>query len=181
MADSNLDVSPEEERFLRTAFRRFAWPYILASLIALGMGGAALWLVHGQEAVTADASESEALIAESASLRDALASLRDELDARGEQTGTLVRRIDALDRGFAEVSAATSANLEARLDEAHRKIASLESRLAESAGDGLGGRLAQLESRLERLEEAPAPAPASPPARQAPAAPEWPNAAPEGF
>jgi hypothetical protein len=174
MADSNLDVSAEEERFLRRAFRRFAWPYLLASVLALGVGGSALWTARSNAGADLDGSESEALIAESASLRDALASLRQELDARGEQTGTLVRRLDALDRSFAEVSASSSANLETRLEAAHQRINALEARLASSAGDGLGGRLAQLESRLEQLEQAPAPE-----RIMAPSPEPWPPASPD--
>jgi hypothetical protein len=180
MADSNLDVSKEEERFLRRAFRRFAWPYLLASLLALGLGAGSLWVVQTGAGAGQDASESEALIAESASLRDALASLRQELDARGEQTGTLVKRLDALDRGFAEVTAGTSANMEGRLEAAHQRINALEARLAASAGDGLVGRLAKLESRLQQLEQLPpAPAAAAPSPRiMAPSPEPWPPASP---
>lgn len=165
--NSNLDVSPEEERFLRRAFRRFAWPYLLLSLVALGLGFASWMNLRTPAASGLAASEAEALIAESASLRDALAAVREEVAARGEQTQGLIRRLDTLDEGLAEAQSATSAspNLESRLEAAHQRINALEARLASNAGSGVETRLGELESRLLELENPPVAPPSWPPAR----------------
>lgn len=153
-----LDVSAEEERYLRRVFRRFAAPYLLVGLVlaTLVIG----WSSFGPASAggTPD-PELETLVAEAASLREALATLRTELR---EQSDRSTRRIDALEGGIdrlkADVGGESVTELGSRLDHAHQRINAVE------------GRLEQIES----VASARQPAPPSP----ARVAEPWPPASP---
>jgi len=124
-----LDVSAEEERYLRGAFRRFALPYLFATLAMVGVAIAAVSLASGDPA-DGETEELESLVAEAASLREALAGLRDELrDHAADATGRLTK----LETGFARLESGGSAQAEliGRLDHAHQRINVLEGRLTE--------------------------------------------------
>jgi len=162
-----IDVSAEEERYLRTAFRRFALPYVLAfaavawlaSMLAGDPGGAS------PEAVSA-------LEEEVAGLRGTVASLEERLAVMGADLERAGGRMTALEKRKAS-EASADPELEEKLGAATRKIASLETRIAEQAA---GERLDALAARMTKLESAqrspsPAPAPAAPAPRPAAPAP----------
>jgi len=141
--EDQLDVSAEEQRYLRRTFRRFALPYVLMGF-ALGATAAALplWI----EARPHDA----AAAGEDPHQREELAALRNELSTLSERT----------------LGAETAL---ARLRE---RLAELEGRGAEPADTqrlqeqlaGLGGRVARLEGELEsQRATASAPPPPLPP------------------
>jgi hypothetical protein len=128
-----LDVSAEEERYLRGAFRRFALPYLAATIAMGGVAVAAVSLVSTEPGGGA-AEELQSLVAEAASLREAIAAVRGELrdHAEGE-----AGRLTQLEAGFARLEsvesggASATADLVARLDHAHQRISALEGRLSE--------------------------------------------------
>jgi hypothetical protein len=139
-----LDVSAEEQRYLRRAFRRFALPYVLLGF-ALGAVTAALPLwIEAQPQASGDAGEPRS--------REELAALRSELATLSERTlgteQTLVKlreRLSVLEgRGGEQADASR-----------------LEEQLA-----GLGSRMARIEGQLADLR-APAPIQAPAPAAQA--------------
>lgn len=166
LQQDGLDVSAEEERYLRRVFRRFALPY-LALILAL-VGYAVFAPQFGPPAPDSTAAELEGLVAEAASVREAIAVLRDELR---EQAGKATTRLNALEGGVAKLSddvqvakaprpsRAPSAELKGRMDEANQRINALERRLA----DALEGRLPADDPIAK-----PAPGPAWPPAASAP-------------
>lgn len=139
-----IDVSAEEQRYLRRTFRRFALPYVLMGF-ALGAITAALplWIEarphdpgtqpdsHQREEVTALRSELSSLSERTVGAENALARLRErlaELEGRGAEPADTQR---------------------------------LEEQLA-----GLGGRVARLEGEIQSQRATasappPAPAPAS--------------------
>lgn len=149
--DDSLDVSAEEERYLRSAFRRFALPY-LALVMLIAMGGVLAVGVSGSDgSARPETDEMQSLVAESASLREALAALREELRqekaASAERIAELEGRIGRLQS--ASRGGESPAELGNRLDHAHQRINALEGRLKEVES-----------SRLSRATP-PAPAPSA--------------------
>jgi hypothetical protein len=127
-----LDVSAEEERYLRGAFRRFAVPYLVATLAMAGVAVAAVSLTS-DDPTDGGSEELESLVAEAASLREAIAGVREELR---DHAATADARLAKLESGFAHVDASGSADAElvSRLDHAHQRIAALETQLSEIQG-----------------------------------------------
>ena len=125
-----LEVSAEEERYLRGAFRRFALPYLL--LVILITGGALALNTLALRGADADppADELQSLVAEAASLREAIGGLREELVLQAASSG---ERLEQLEGGLAKLRAAagqeSSAELASRLDHAHQRITGLEGKL----------------------------------------------------
>jgi hypothetical protein len=174
-----IDVSKEEEQYLRSAFRRFALPYVL--LFAGVAWATTSWLSNDPPAPGSSA--------EVAALRDQVAALEQtvaKLDARLSKVGTDVERagsrVGALEsRKPAErASSDDTDGLERSLREATRRIAELERR--NGSGATSAERIDALTARMQRLEgatraQASAPAPAAPGAPPAlPAAPAPPPA-----
>ena len=83
---------------------------------------------------TAESPEVQGLISESASLRQAIASLRDDLDQVAARAEEGVNRISSLEKRVAKISDATeavgAAKLRRRLEEAHQRIDTLDARIA---------------------------------------------------
>lgn len=157
-----LDVSAEEERYLRRVFRRFLLPYLVVIFAAVGFTA---WTSSvAPPSVDSTAAEIETLVAEAASLREALTTVRNELR---ELSGQSAVRLDALESDIEELSgdvesaiaikpvAAPSAELKSRMDHAHQRINAIESRLT----DALEGRLPEGDPLAK-----PKPAPQWPPA-----------------
>ena len=168
---SGIDVSKEEEQFLRRAFRRFALPYVLVV-------AAVAWIASTVAASDAPSGSSQ----EMSSLLDKIAGLEKSvavLDARiAKVDGELARagsRVGALEsRKLAAVTApGDTAELEKTLRDATRRVAELERRNAANAT--AAERIDALTARLHRIESAAragsAPAAMPVPVAPAPAAP----------
>jgi uncharacterized protein involved in exopolysaccharide biosynthesis len=130
----SFEVTKEEERYLRRAFRRFARPYLIALLALVGVWGAMAGFRVGPAHDPAESPEIQGLISESASLRQAIASLREELAQVAARAEEGVNRISSLEKRVARISEATeavgAARLRKRLEEAHQRINALDARLA---------------------------------------------------
>jgi hypothetical protein len=131
-----IHVSADELRFLRRCFRRFALPYLI-----LGIAVAVLAFALAPAHAPVDDSEEPAvqgLIAEAASLREAIALLRDDLEKSEARDAARTGRIDQLDRRLGHLAEQVADAADApgdgaalsRIDEAHRRINALEARLA---------------------------------------------------
>jgi hypothetical protein len=153
-----IEVSAEEERYLRRAFRRFALPYLL---LVIAITGAALVWAAAAPRVAKERTPDEirSLLAEAASLRETIASLREHQQQQAARTG---ERLEALEGGLDRLRSARAdgpgpAELASRLDHAHQRINALE------------GRLREMEARpVARRAPEPASDPASAPAAAAP-------------
>lgn len=140
-----LDVSAEEQRYLRRTFRRFALPYVLMGFVFGALTAALpLWIEAQPEG--SDASEDPRR-------REELASLRSEIAALSERTLGAEQTLAKLRERMVE--------LEGRGAEPAADTSKLEEQIA-----GLGSRMARLEGELDGLRAAPAaPAAAAPPAQ----------------
>jgi len=181
IGNDGLDVSAEEQRYLRRAFRRFALPYLLLTVAIVG-GAASMVMLRAPAVPEAPPVELEGLIAEAASLREAVATARGEFR---EQASRASARLDALEGGMEALTAdvkrvassrrdsgrETSAELGGRLDHAHQRINALDRRLKDA-----------IEGRFPELDKAPiaTPAPALRPEPVAQPQPDsaWPPASP---
>lgn len=134
IGSGNFEVSQEEERYLRRAFRRFARPYVIGLLALVGVWGAMTGFRVGPAHDPAELPEIQGLISESASLRQAIATLRDEVEQVAARAEEGVNRISSLEKRVARISDATEAvgadRLRKRLEEAHQRINALDARLA---------------------------------------------------
>jgi hypothetical protein len=129
----SLEVSKEEERYLRRAFRRFALPYVIAVLAGVGVWGAVAGFRLGPAHDPGESKEFQGLIAESASLREAISALRRDVDSAAARAEEGVTRVSSLERRVAKISDATEAvgapSLRKRLDQAHQRINALDASL----------------------------------------------------
>jgi TolA-binding protein len=154
----SFEVSREEERYLRRAFRRFARPYLIGLLALAGVWAAVAGFRVGPAHDPAEAPEIQGLISESASLRQAIVSLREEVAQVAARAEEGVNRISSLEKRVAKISDATeavgAARLRKRLEEAHQRINALDARLAAVTA-------AARENTRERERAATLPAPAS--------------------
>jgi septal ring factor EnvC (AmiA/AmiB activator) len=153
-----IDVSKEEEKYLRSAFRRFALPYLLGFAL-VAWATTTLLSKHAPAGSGADLS----------SLREKVASLEQSvavLERRVEKVGSEIERMGALEsRKPADSRAASedTAQLESTLRDATRRIAELEKR--ESGGAPAEERIDALFARMQRIEaiqRSSSPAPAAP-------------------
>jgi hypothetical protein len=171
-----IDVSKEEEQYLRSAFRRFALPYVIVFAVMA-------WATTTVMAKDAPAGSGE----EVSSLREKVAALEQSvaaLDGRLAKVGTEIERaggrVAALEtRKPSREPAAPSdtAELERALRDANRRIADLERR--NSSGASAAERIDALAARMQRIEGIARTAPQSAPAPAAPApAPAAPAPAP---
>lgn len=159
-----FQVSKQEERYLRRAFRRFALPYVVVLLAALGAWGAVTGFRLGPAHDPAGSSEVQSLIAEAASLRQAIGALREELDGVARRAEEGVSRVSSLEKRVAKLADATEAigatALRRRLEQAHQRINALDARVeAVTAAARANAEATRLSER--RREQAPPP-PASP-------------------
>ena len=104
LQQDGLDVSAEEVRYLRRVFRRFSLPYLA---VILALAGFVAWKsAVAPTTVDSTAAELETLVAEAASVREAVASVRDELR---DELGQSDARLDALERSVEKLSSAVAA------------------------------------------------------------------------
>jgi predicted RNase H-like nuclease (RuvC/YqgF family) len=169
-----IDVSKEEERYLRRAFRRFALPYVIA-LVALS------WIIatavardgvvpSGAPADLASASEKLSQIEQSLAALDArVAKIGSDVERAGKRMGALESA-----KPNSVATAGDTASLERSLRDATRRMADLEKRVGD--GPTAEERIDALTTRLHRIESAartaPMPAPGAPAPAPVPAAPE---------
>lgn len=127
-----VEITPEEERFLKRFFRRQALPFVLL-LAAISVAGAVTAVVAAARHPHAEGGE--ALEARTAA---ALAQLRGENDK-------LRQRIDVLEQGIAHRTGGVApADLDRRMDDTQNGLHELEERVAGT----LERRLDALEARL---------------------------------
>ena len=166
----HLDVSAEEQRYLRRTFRRFALPWlVMAGAIGALAGAAPRWI---------DATPENDTAGDGAHAREEVGSLRGEIAALSQRVvgleGALTKTRDRLVEleGRSSVSNDTGGldaeELDRRLEVFGARIDALESR-ADSGGDaasvdvhGLDAQIAALAERLARLETQGAPRPDAP-------------------
>jgi predicted nucleic acid-binding Zn-ribbon protein len=151
--NAEMQVTPEEARFLRRFFRRQALPWLLA--LAVLAIAAARWAVPPADpGIERRLAESTAAIE---ALRAESAALRTRLEAVGQQVQpTVDRRIAAAESRIAALEKGSSAGGDA--SRVAERVARLEDRLASaaSANDTVTrsnlARLKDLESRMGALE-----------------------------
>jgi hypothetical protein len=160
-----IDVSKEEEQYLRSAFRRFALPYVFVFAVMA-------WATTTVMSKDAPAGSGE----EVSSLRDKVAALEGRMEKVGTELQRAGSRVGALEtRKPSRDTAAPSdtAALERTLRDANRRIADLER--SHASGATADERIDALAARMQRIEaiarSAPPPAPAAPAPAPAPAAP----------
>jgi hypothetical protein len=160
-----IDVSKEEEKYLRRAFRRFALPYVIVFAL---VAWAATTLVSkdvpvGSEEDVSSLREKVVLLEQSvASLETRVQKVGSEVERAGSRVGALESRKPAEPRA----STGDTADLERALRDATRRIAELEKR-GGSGGATAAERIDALTARMQRIEgiarsSQPAPATAAP-------------------
>ncbi len=177
-----FEVDAEEERYLRSAFRRFALPYVAASVIALG-ASLALVAPAAFEAPAApppnrdaDAREAiEALRADTEALRVDVAAALTRLDAVDERLGGASRRVSELER---QVERANRRSEEAGERQMAARAAGEAAQTFLTRLDALEGRFERIEARLAVQGSAADPAAVDPPGSTAPPAAVGPEPSP---
>jgi chromosome segregation ATPase len=167
-----IDVSKEEERFLRHAFRRFALPYVLVF-------AAVAWITttatSGGDGPSGSPEELTSLREQVAALEQSLAALEGrvaKLDAELGKAGSRVGALESRKQVPAPVAATTDTSaLERALRDTTKRLTDLERR--SSAGATSAERIDALVARMVRLEAAahsnpPSPAAAAPAPASAP-------------
>ncbi|HKA13970.1 MAG TPA: hypothetical protein VKH41_03055 [Myxococcota bacterium] len=165
---AGIDVSREEERYLRSAFRRFALPYVL---VFAAVAWAATTFVSG-DGPAGSSQETKALRDKVASLEQSVAGLEARLDEVGTELERATGRMGALEGRKPERAPAVDTDgLERALGDATRRIAELERQ--NGSGATAAERIDALAARMQRIESAARPqtAPPTAPAAPAPAAP----------
>lgn len=175
-----IEVSKEEERYLRSAFRRFAVPYVFVFAVLAW----ATTTVMSKEAPSGSGAELSSLRESVVALEQSVAALEQRMDQVGAEVEKAGSRVGALEtRRPAKDTAASgdTAALERALRDANRRIADLERR--NGSGATAAERIDALVARMQRIEAiarsappsatapvpaAPAPAPAAPAPTPAP-------------
>jgi len=165
VSDQGLDVSQEEQRYLRRTFRRFALPYVAALAV---FAWAVSWMSGGSGSPPALDEIEQELAGAKASIEE----LAGRVDAAAEQAQQAGKRVAALSSRSRGASGADLEALQSELHRATRRIAALESRLktegANERIDAISDRVGRVERRLESLAanggangSTPAPSPAA--------------------
>ena len=161
---AGIDVSKEEEKYLRSAFRRFALPYVIAfALVAW-----ATTTLVSKDVPIGSAEEVSSLREKIASLEQSVASLETRVQKVGsevERAGSRVGALESRKPSEPRASAGDTADLERTLRDATRRIAELEKR--GGSGATAAERIDALTARMQRIEgiarsSQPAPATAAP-------------------
>jgi septal ring factor EnvC (AmiA/AmiB activator) len=169
-SSTRIDVSKEEERYLRRAFRRFAVPYVFV-FAALAWATTTLM---SKDDPAASSAELSSLRENLAALEQSVAALQARLDKVGAETERAANRVGALETRKPTRDSAAAVDmegLERSLRDANRRIADLE----RDGGSGATAaeRIDALTARMQRIEaiarSAPPPAPAPVPVPAAPA------------
>ena len=158
---NSLDVSAEEQRFLKRCFRRFAMPYVVGGVMLGALAGAVPgWISTAPEQTVA---------ADDSRLREDLAALRSELAALSQRAvsaeAALAKtreRVVSIEQragaGSGIAGVADSAQLEGRVEANDRRIDALEARVGSASAAApadtrqIEDQLATIGSRLARIE-----------------------------
>jgi hypothetical protein len=161
---AEMQVTPEEARFLRRFFRRQALPWMLA--LGVAAIAAARWAVPAADpGLERRLGEANAAIE---ALRAENAVLRTHVEALGQRVGPAVDRRLAAAEGRLDAVERRPAGAPRDASDLAGRLARLEERLASaaSAHDTVTrsnlARLQELESRLGAVEGTSAPLPAAP-------------------
>lgn len=160
-----IDVSAEEERFLRSAFRRFALPYVIGLAVIAGL----VSMLGGSDGEGTSAEDVAALQAEVATLQASVATLEEQLASVGADVTKAGSRVAALEKKTASGARGADPDQEKKLQDATSRVAKLEKQLADQAIGERFDALAQRMAKIERESRVAPPIPASP--AQPPAAP----------
>ena len=167
---SGIAVSKEEEQFLRSAFRRFALPYVAVIAVVAWIASTLV----SNDSPSGSPREMSSLLGKVAALEKSVAALEGRIakvDGDLARAGTRVGALENRKPVTAPVSG-DPAELERALRDATRRVADLERKNAANAS--AAERIDALVARMQRIEgavRASAPAPAPVPASPAPAAP----------
>ena len=164
MAQAEMQVTPEEARFLRRFFRRQALPWLLG--LGIAAIAAARWAVPAADPGLAhELAQTRALIE---TVRAENATLRTQLDAAGQRLqGAVDRRIAAAESRLAEVEKRPSqrggdtSGMGDRMARLEERIASATDEQETITRSNLS-RLKDLEIRMLHIEGSGAPMPAAP-------------------
>jgi septal ring factor EnvC (AmiA/AmiB activator) len=152
-AKTGLEVSPEEEAFLYATFRQHARSYLAVSVFALGLAVAGLGFGL-TNASASDVIDTSAFHEIHSAQRAQIEAIRLEIAAQLDASDALTQRLTALEEQLGGVDEEPS-ELEAQLDDAYRRIRSLEKKqgiMAAPTSPGLYKRLNSLETRLSVIE-----------------------------
>jgi hypothetical protein len=164
---AGIDVSKEEERYLRRAFRRFAVPYVFVFAVLAW----ATMTVMSKDAPAGSPAEVSSLRESVAALEKSVAALQARVDKVGSDVERAGTRMGALERkpNRDAADAGDTAALERTLKDASRRIAELERR--NGSGATAAERIDALAARMHRIEAIARSAPATAPAAPVPAPP----------
>jgi septal ring factor EnvC (AmiA/AmiB activator) len=164
-----IHVSAEEERFLRSAFRRFALPYGVGFAAIAGLA----WMLGGSDGEGASPEVMAALEAEVETLQGSVTALEEQIASMGKDVSKAGARVAALEKKAPAAKSAAPA-LEQKLRDATSRVSQLEKQLADQAigerFDALAQRMTKIERESRVAPSVPA-APSPPPAAPAPSAP----------
>ena len=168
VTSQGLDVSAEEQRFLRRTFLRMALPWVAALMLFTW------WMSPGDASRGPDPEELAAVKAELLELRSSVSALRDGLSRADRRAAAAAELAESLEGRDDSASASQLAGLEREVRRASQRVGALEKQLGEvpivQRFDALGDRLAGVEERLAR-QRTPSAAPSPAPARSGPALP----------
>src|SRR5262245_28454249 len=145
---AGIDVSKEEERYLRGAFRRFVLPYVIA--FAVLVWAATVVSRSGQPASSSDASSLREKVA---ALEQSVVALQGRMDRVGtelEKTGSRMGALETRKASRDSAASTDSAELERALRDASRRIDELEQR--NGSGATAAERIDALTTRMQRIE-----------------------------
>ena len=157
MPKPKLDVSPEEEAFLKDTFHRHARAYLAISVFALGLAVAGLGfgLRNAQASDVAPPPDPNHF----AEQRDQVAAVRQEVVDQIEASQALDARLAELEAKLLSIqdeqAEAPTSDLDAKLAEAHRRLRALERKqgiTAAPVSTSVYKRLNELEARLSVVE-----------------------------
>jgi hypothetical protein len=173
---AGIDVSKEEEKYLRRAFRRFALPYV----IGFAMVAWATTMLVAKDAPTGSGAELSSLQEKVTTLETSIAALEGRVAKMGgdlERAGTRVGALESRKPTAPRADETDTSGLERSLRDATRRIAELEKRGGGSgSGPSAAERIDALVVRMQRIEgmarsSAAPPAPGAPAPAPLPAAP----------
>ncbi len=140
-----IDVSAEEERFLRGAFRRFALPYVIGFAVIAGVAA----MLGGSDGEGASPEVVAALQVEVETLEEKVARLETQLTSLGVEVSRAGERVATLEKKPAQAKPSSDPALAKKLRDATSRVAELEKKLADQA---IGERFDALAQRMGRIE-----------------------------
>jgi hypothetical protein len=163
-----IDVSAEEERYLRKVFRRFAIPYVVAFAALVGVG----FLLGGSGGGGASSESLLALEQEVEQLRATVAALEARLGSVGDDLERAGGRVAALEQQKKDAAKTADPALEQKVSDATRRVNDLEKKLADQAVserfDALAARMTKIEGQARASLATSPTAPVAPPAAPTP-------------